>query len=137
MISTLISSIQIPDIFYLLIVLNVIYITQFYYHYFTRPNPLPGPIPLPFLGNALNKVGFEFKDWLMFMHKKYGDIFEITMAGQRMIVLGKADLVENMNVPSTKTKYPYRNHITEGLVEYGISKVGVVNNIEPKSWKYH
>src|SRR6266487_759896 len=99
MISTIISSFQISNIFYLLIALKVIYITQFYYHYFTRPNPLPGPIPLPFLGNILNKIGFEYKDWLMSMHKKYGDMYEITMGGQRMIILSRADLIENMNIP--------------------------------------
>src|SRR6266480_3588506 len=106
MISTIIPSFSISDIFSLLIIFIVIYVTQFYYHYFTRPNPLPGPFPLPILGNAHQKGRLEFNDWLMLMHEKYGDMYEIHLAGERLIILGRADLIENMVVPSTKTKYP-------------------------------
>src|SRR4051812_17771514 len=116
MISTIIPSFDTSDIFILLIILIVIYVTQYYYHYFTRPNPLPGPFPLPILGNVHQIIGFEQSDWLMSLHKKYGDMYEINLAGQRMIVLCRTDLIENMNTP-TKTKYPFRRLITEGLIE--------------------
>ncbi|RIA85768.1 cytochrome P450 [Glomus cerebriforme] len=137
MLSTIISSFQTTDIFSLLIIFTIIYITQYYYHYFTRPNPLPGPFPLPLLGNAHQALGFEFNDWLTLMHKKYGDIFEIYMTGQRIIILSKIDLIENMNIPSTKTKYHNRFKITEGFAEYGLNGIGVSNNIEFKSWKFN
>ncbi|RIB19369.1 cytochrome P450 [Gigaspora rosea] len=42
-----------------------------------------------------------------------------------------------MNSNSTKTKYPIRFNNTEGLIEYGISAVGVGHNNNPKSWKYN
>src|ERR1051325_10897697 len=63
----------------------VIYVVQFYYHYFTRPNPLPGPFPLPLIGNVHQSIGIRFNDWMILMHKKYGDMFELYLAGQRAI----------------------------------------------------
>src|SRR5438105_895185 len=108
MIFTIISSFGISDIFFLLIVIVVSYVTRYYFNYFTRPNPLPGPFPLPFFGNAHQSIGLGFNDWLLLMHEKYGDIYEVDLAGQRVIVLCRADLIENMNIPSAKTKYPYR-----------------------------
>src|SRR5205085_388761 len=67
-------------------------------------------------------------------HKKYGDMFEINLAGQRLIILGKADLIENMLTPSTKNKYPLRLKITEGIVEYGINGS---NTNDLKAWRYN
>ncbi|GBC04538.1 hypothetical protein RclHR1_05720011 [Rhizophagus clarus] len=137
MISTFISSFKISDIFYLLTTLLILYVSRYYYNYFTRTNPLPGPFPLPVFGNIHQKFGYGFVDWLMLLHKKYGDMFEIYLAGQRTIILCNTDLIESMNVPSTKTKYPYRLILTEGFKEYGIDGTGLVNNNDPKSWKYN
>src|SRR3954451_14222629 len=96
-------SFEISDTFYYLITLLVIYVTRYYFHYFTRPNPLPGPFPLPIIGNAHQKFGLEFNDWLLLLHKKYGDMFEFHFAGQRSIILCRTDLIENMFIPSTKS----------------------------------
>jgi len=75
----------------------------------------------------------------MLLHKKYGDMFETHLAGQRLIYLCNPELIENMNVPSiTKTKYPNRRIIVpEGLKEYGVSSTGIVNNLDINSWKYN
>src|ERR1043165_8263893 len=114
----MIASFGISDIFSFLIILIVIYVTQYYYHYFTRLNPLPGPFPLPIIGNSHQKIGFEHNDWLILMHKKYGDMYEINLAGQRIIMLCGANLIENMSILTTKTKYAFRVPITEGFMEY-------------------
>src|SRR5947207_3992829 len=106
MISAIIFSIGISDIISLLIIFIVIYVIQYYYHYFTRPNPLPGPFPIPIFGSIRQSIGLDFNEWLVLMHKKYGDMYEINLAGQHSIVLCRADLIENMIVSSTKTKYP-------------------------------
>ena len=105
MISTIFSSFGISDIFSLSIIFIIIYTTQYYYNYFTRPNPLPGPFPLPVLGNAHQQIGLEHNDWFMSLHKKYGDMFEVHLAGERMIVLCRTDLIGNITTASTKTKW--------------------------------
>jgi len=134
MISTILSSFRISDIFYLLIAFVITYVIQYYFKYFTRPNPLPGPLPLPFFGNAHQSIGLGFNDWLLSMHEKYGDMYEIYL-GERTIVLCRADLIEIMNVPSAKTKYPYRFKTTEGFIEYGLNRSGLAFNSELKTWK--
>src|SRR5688572_18758739 len=101
------SSFEISDIFSLLMIFIIIYTTQYYYNYFTRPNPLPGPFPIPVLGNAYQFIRLKQNDWFMSLHKKYGDMFEVYL-GERLIVLCRADLIGTMNIPSTKTKYPIR-----------------------------
>ncbi|EXX75970.1 hypothetical protein RirG_037320 [Rhizophagus irregularis DAOM 197198w] len=137
MITTTFSSLGISDIISLLIVFSIIYVTRFYYHYFTRHNPLPGPFPLPIVGSAYQQIGYGFNDWLLSLQKKYGDMYEIILAGQRLIVLCKPDLIENMILPSTKTKYSIRQPNTEGFVEYGFDGVGIAFNNDHKSWKYN
>ena len=76
MISTITSSFGISDIFSLSIIFIIVYTAQYYYNYFARPNPLPGPFPIPVLGNAYQAIGLEQNDWFMSMHKKYGDMYE-------------------------------------------------------------
>ncbi|CAB4389817.1 unnamed protein product [Rhizophagus irregularis] len=137
MLSTIISSFQSSDIFSISLTFIVIYIVRYYYKFFTRLNPLPGPFPLPLLGNGHQIVGTDFNKWLLSMYKKYGDMYEINLAGSRTIILNSTDLIESMNVPSTKTKYPFRFQPTEGSKEYGLGGVGVANNNELKSWKFN
>ncbi|GBB96101.1 hypothetical protein RclHR1_26820001 [Rhizophagus clarus] len=137
MVTEIISSFGISDIPSLLIILSIIYVTRFYYNYFTRPNPLPGPFPLPIIGSAYQQIGCGFNSWLISLHKKYGDMFEIILAGQRLIILCRPDLVVKMNIPSTKTNYPTRLHITEGFMEYELGGKGLTFNNDHKSWKYN
>ena len=122
---TIISSFGISDIFYLLISSIVIYASRYYFNYFTRPNPLPGPFPLPFFGNAHQSIGLGLDEWLLSLYEKYGDMYEIDL-GERFIVLCRADLIENMNIPSAKTKYPYSLKLTEGFIEYGLDKSALI-----------
>ncbi|CAB4376303.1 unnamed protein product [Rhizophagus irregularis] len=125
------------DIPSLLILFIIGYVSHFYYRYFTRINPIPGPIPLPIVGNIHQKIGYSLGEWYKLLHKQYGDMFEVNYAGQRIVVLCRPELLENMNTTSTKTKYPIRFNNTEGLVEYGVSAVGVGHNNVPKSWKFN
>src|SRR3954462_273008 len=98
-----VSSLGLSDILSLLIIFIATYVFQFYYRHFTRPNPLPGPLPLPLVGNSL-QAGQKFNDWMISMHKKYGDMYELNLANKRTIIVCRADLIDNMNVPSTRSK---------------------------------
>ena len=84
----LFSSIGIYNTFLTFSTLITMYICYFYYKYFTRINPLPGPLPLPLVGNVFDR-GFadEFVEYTDRMRKKYGDIFELYYAGERCIML--------------------------------------------------
>uniref|UniRef100_U9U7V9 Cytochrome P450 n=1 Tax=Rhizophagus irregularis (strain DAOM 181602 / DAOM 197198 / MUCL 43194) TaxID=747089 RepID=U9U7V9_RHIID len=44
---------RIGDYLLLLSTILTIYVAQYYYKYFTRVNPLPGPFPFPFIGNLI------------------------------------------------------------------------------------
>jgi hypothetical protein len=125
------------SLFGILITFVVIYVTQFYYRYFTRKNPLPGPFPLPLIGNVHQSIGLGFNDWFTSMHKKYGDMFEIYLANERNIILCRADLIEKMNMPSTKSNFFNRFHITEAFVEYELYGTGIGSNNDYESWKYN
>ena len=52
-------------------------------------------------------------------------MYEAYLAGQRVVMLCRADLIEAMNVPTMKTIYPTRFRSTEGFVEYGIDGIGI------------
>ncbi|RIB17642.1 hypothetical protein C2G38_2186822 [Gigaspora rosea] len=68
---------------------------RFYYNYFTRPSPFPGPPPLPF---ELENFFFDgdFKRLTADLHQKYGDICEFRLGGFRRIVISKTDYFENL-----------------------------------------
>src|SRR3954452_16669612 len=61
--------------------------------FLTRPNPLPGPFPLPILGNIHQKIGYEYINWLMTLHKKYGDMYKVYLSEQRIIILCNENLI--------------------------------------------
>jgi hypothetical protein len=120
----------------LLVTFIVIYVTQFYYRYFTRTNPLPGPFPLPLIGNVHQTFGIGFNNWLMLMNKKYGDMFEVYLAGERNIFLCRADLIDKLYMPSTKSNFFIRFK-TEGFDEYEVHGIGMGSNNNFEFWKYN
>jgi cytochrome P450 len=124
------------DIFVILLTTIFIYVVHFYYKYFTRVNPLPGPIPLPIIGNLLNKSG-DIDEWFLKLHKKYGDIFEIVLIGQRRIILCRGDYIENMLNPSKNTIYFRRFPYLKDLEDLKIFGTGILANNNYNSWKYN
>src|SRR3954447_16821589 len=77
-----------------------IYTIYYYYKYSKRKNPLPGPLPLPFVGNSYqlgflngDKISSEFIKEL-FSH--YGDIFETYSFNERIIWINRIDLAEKI-----------------------------------------
>jgi cytochrome P450 len=115
-----------------------IHVTRFYYKYFTRINPLPGPFPFPFVGNlpqlfwsgGIPEVFFEYN------RKKYGDIFEVYLGG-RNIVLNRSEYFDRLLTPSTKSPYLMRSPHSKGLDELELTGKGLLFNNNLKSWKYN
>ncbi|GBB83163.1 hypothetical protein RclHR1_00010045 [Rhizophagus clarus] len=127
------------DFLLLLSTVLTIYVAQYYYKYFTRENPLPGPFPFPFVGNLpqfiLQSKG-DTKEFYGYNYKKYGDMYEVQMGG-RDIVLSRAEYVEKLLTPSTKNPHIGRFPDSRGLDELGVSGKGILLNENYKSWKYN
>uniref|UniRef100_A0A1D1XKT0 Cytochrome P450 83B1 n=1 Tax=Anthurium amnicola TaxID=1678845 RepID=A0A1D1XKT0_9ARAE len=126
----------ISDCFFLIL---TIYVAQYYYKYFTRINPLPGPLPFPFVGNLLHLYLLHKWDTKIFYennYKKYGDMYEIYLDG-RCIILSRAKYVKKLLSPSIKNSHMMRSPIKEGLEELGVEGRGIVMNNHVKSWKYN
>src|SRR5438045_269565 len=95
------------------------YFGFFYFRYFARYRPLPGPVPLPFVGNRLQYKGNP-ATWSKRLHEKYGDICELYMGNERHIWLSRADLVEKIFRPSFNNNYLIRITEREGLDEIDV-----------------
>jgi len=116
-------------------------IVRFYYKYLTRPNPLPGPIPLPYIGNLLQilytnfQAGIyrlDFGEYAGLQVEKYGRLSEVYLGNERAIYLSRAEDLEKPYLPKTDTKC-FRRMISEGTKEFGLN--GLVLNNEYQSWK--
>jgi len=127
------------DCILLLSVILTIYVAQYYYKYFTRINPLPGPLPFPFVGNLpqfyLWSEG-DLERFYGYAHKKYGDMYEVNMNG-RSIVLCRAEHIGKLLTPSTKNSHVMRYPANVGFEELGVEGKGILTNADYKSWRYN
>jgi cytochrome P450 len=115
----------------------ILYIIHFYYKYFTRVNPLPGPIPLPIIGNLKLSVFKNADKFFSELNKKYGDVCEIMLSGRRIILLSNPKDFNKMFTMSTKSPYTTRLPMSGGLSEYFPPTFGVASNKDIKSWRYN
>ncbi|GES74966.1 cytochrome P450 [Rhizophagus clarus] len=114
-----------------------LYVAYYYFKYFTRVNPLPGPFPLPLFGNLFQFFWYnDLKLFFINCQKKYGDIFEVYL-GIRRIVLNRPEDIEKLLMPSTKSQYLMRFPYTQGLDELGMMGKGILANHNLKSWRYN
>ncbi|RHZ86544.1 hypothetical protein Glove_50g110 [Diversispora epigaea] len=121
---------NLQDIFLVIGALIISYIIYFYISYFTRSNPLPGPLPLPIVGNLLVYSGDAGK-LAQELRKKYGDIYEIYLGSTRTVWLNRADMVDEIMLSN--------NRIAENfnLDEVGVSDKGVLFNRNLDDVMYH
>ncbi|CAG8530772.1 12443_t:CDS:2 [Ambispora gerdemannii] len=113
--------------------LIITYVAKFYFQYFTRENPLPGPMPFPVIGNVIQMRGHPGK-FAVAMQEKYGEIWEAYIGTERTIFLCRDDLIANMMSSSTKTNFFNRNN-NEGLKEMGVHMEGIVFNRDMQVWR--
>src|SRR4051794_28489355 len=135
---TLLNNYGISDYLSLMGVILTTYVAYYYYKYFTRVNPLPGFFPFPFVGNLPQLyMNNGLKEFLVVGHKNYGDLYEVYLGGMRRIVLSRADYIEKLLMPSTKSQYMTRLPHTKGLEDIGMKEKGIIFNSDLKSWRYN
>ncbi|CAG8640907.1 8360_t:CDS:2, partial [Racocetra persica] len=121
---------EITDVFVLIL---ATYIFTCYYNYLTRPNPFPGPLPLPFIGN-LHNLAYDIRLFYEQCQQKYGDICEIMFNGRRCIIISRPEYMkEFLNPKSFFLKIPY----SQGIDELGFYGRGLFFNHDYKNWHYH
>src|SRR4051794_2585857 len=127
----------ITEIFGSLLAFIIIYVSRYYFKYFTRPNPLPGPFPLPIVGNLYLFKLDDCSQYAKHCHEKYGDIFELYIGNDRQIFIGRLDVIDKLFNPSSKTNFKFRTLYKTGLDEFGISGYGVAFNHDYNAWQFN
>ncbi|CAG8468067.1 16627_t:CDS:2, partial [Acaulospora morrowiae] len=122
-------------IFLVLAILSL-YIVRFYYAYFTRPSPLPGPFPFPLFGNMLTYPG-DMLTWSNHHSKIYGDFYEVYMGTQRTFWLCRGDLCEKIFSSSRANNFLLRTPPNDGLDEFDVSKKGLLFNRDLDNWRFY
>ncbi|CAG8636369.1 14221_t:CDS:1, partial [Cetraspora pellucida] len=110
-------------------------VIQYYINYLNRPSRLPGPFPLPIIGN-IHQIGSDFAAATDEFSKKYGDLYEIYMGSSPVVVISKPNLVEKVWGSSSlkTTKFIMRNSYSEGIDELGLGTKGMVLNRNIEVW---
>ncbi|PKK62894.1 cytochrome P450 [Rhizophagus irregularis] len=122
------SIVSTVDLIAIIKVLIILYVLKYYYKYFTRQSPLPGPFPLPLIGN-LHQIRLNPAQYAKEHHKKYGDMYEIWVGNNRFVILSHPSLIDQIYVPNTKTKFFPRSEIKH------FNGNGLVFNDDPLTWK--
>ncbi len=90
---------SLQDFVYLSLSFVTIYVINFYFNYFRRPDKLPGPIPLPIIGN-LHQYTNDLSVWGKWLQSNYGDIGEVWFGSERAIWIGGTKHLEKIFKPS-------------------------------------
>ncbi|CAB4395396.1 unnamed protein product [Rhizophagus irregularis] len=111
------------------------YVVYYYYKYFTRVNPLPGPIPFPFVGILPYVIWFkgDIKMLYKYCYEKYGDLHEIN-GSLRSIVICQTEYLEDF---LSKSTYEMRCPNYKGIEELGIEGKGLSYNNNFKTWTFN
>ncbi|CAI2169731.1 19066_t:CDS:1 [Funneliformis geosporum] len=128
------------DFVKIVISIILIYLAYFYHKYFTRPNPLPGLIPLTIVGDVLRLIllaNGDLAELLKLLNKKHGDIFEIYFGSTRLIVFARAEYVEKLMAASTKSNYVIRSEDLPSLDELGVKGKGILLNSNIPAWRFN
>ncbi|RIA90006.1 cytochrome P450 [Glomus cerebriforme] len=129
---------KISDYIGIIVSIILLYVAKFYYQYFTRTNPLPGPIPLPLIGNSLQMIYYvkgDMVDYYKFLHQRYGDIYELYIGNFRQVVLARPEYIEKLMSTSKQSHNVLRVGKT-GLEDLGLGPMkGIAFNTYIPTWK--
>ncbi|CAG8694780.1 30891_t:CDS:2, partial [Racocetra persica] len=125
------------DYMHIIVLIFLCYLVRFYYNYFTRPNPLPGPLPLPFGLENLFYVFYygDIKRLAAALYEKYGDICEFKLGGYRRIMLSKTDYFENLLTPSKNLALFTKHEYSSAMDMFGSFGRGLFLNNNYETWK--
>ncbi|CAG8503217.1 12325_t:CDS:2 [Ambispora leptoticha] len=133
----ILNNFQVSDIWIVSLTIVVLYVIHFYYKYFTRINPFPGPIPIPLIGSFAIFME-DIDDWFHKLNKKYGHngVYELNIAGNRQIVITRAEYVDKL--VATDNKAHLMRTANNGLLGlFDLEKKGVGLNHDYNYWKFN
>ncbi|RHZ69459.1 hypothetical protein Glove_283g32 [Diversispora epigaea] len=128
------NSFNLFNIVDILIIGLLTYVLIFYIQYFTRNKRLPGPIPIPIIGN-IEAYRVDFMKTAEKMQLKYGDFWEIWQGSDRHVWISRADLATKLLNPSFhNNNYSFRTAENKGLELMGLTSKGIIYNLNLEGW---
>ena len=130
---------EFPSILEALACIILLSILKFYYGYFTRSTPYPGPLPLPIVGN-LHLYFYHRNDipyWFHRLSLQYGDVYELYFGSSKCLMISNLRVVERvMNTTIKDNNYFVRVATKKGLDELNKGRNGILYNADFNSWSY-
>ncbi|CAG8637530.1 12950_t:CDS:2, partial [Acaulospora morrowiae] len=123
------------DISSIVVLFLIAYVSHYYYKYFTRESPLPGPIPLPLVGNVLT-IARDISIWPSELQSKYGDFFEVYMGPNRKIWVCNEELAQVILKPVARGNFHNRIDKDCDINEIGLVNFGLALNTDYDNWAF-
>jgi hypothetical protein len=117
-----------------LISFSIFYVLQYYIRYFIRRNSLPGPTPIPIIGN-LHQIGIRFNKFANEQTKKYGNFWEFYIGNQRNIVISQPRLIQELYKENNHYFTKYKNVKLD--LDNIIINYGAIFNNDHEKWKVY
>ncbi|CAG8701172.1 11982_t:CDS:2 [Funneliformis caledonium] len=130
---SLTSLISTTNLIVIIQLLIITYVARFYYKYFTRQSPLPGPFPLPLVGN-LFQFGLNPAKYAMDHQHDYDSMFEIWIGSNRFIFLSHRSLIEKVYASNVDNNHFFARPQIPYLEKLGLQHGLIFNNNYP-IWK--
>ncbi|GBB91926.1 hypothetical protein RclHR1_01940003 [Rhizophagus clarus] len=136
---TFLSGFKATDYLTALFTFIFLYVIHFYYKHFTRINPLPGPLPIPLIG-SFEIFKNDIDAWFYRLNKQYkhDGVFELNIAGNRQVVITRADYVEKFLASNSSSINHIMRTANNGLLDlFDLETKGVGLNHSYQHWKFN